>query len=307
MKQILIISDDFVLASDVEKLLLQRYSTRIFPNIQAALDSIYESVPNLVVVEMKKGDPETEILVRNLKEEPLFSQLPILAILQGGYESREWDGLLIDDFIRKEDIKQEMSARADLCVSRSERIVEINPLTRLPGNITIQRQIQDRLDRNESFALAYADIDFFKPFNDKYGFGRGDEVLRITGRIILNMVKNMRSRRSFVGHIGGDDFIYILETDLIERVSMEIVKAFDEIIPTFYDSEDRQRGFIQSRDRQGNRLDFPFMCLSVGITDTMAGPFRHYGEMTEAATDMKKYAKQSRDSCYKIDQRRSAS
>ncbi|HNS53919.1 MAG TPA: hypothetical protein PKH25_03990, partial [Syntrophales bacterium] len=109
---------------------------------------------------------------------------------------------------------------------------------------------------------------------------------------------------SFVGHIGGDDFVYIMSPEGIEAASQELVTTFDRIIPGFYDAEDRERGCIQSVDRQGAARTFPLTSISIGITDTSAGPFSHFGEMTERASEMKKYAKQFPGSCFKWDRRR---
>jgi diguanylate cyclase (GGDEF)-like protein len=182
----------------------------------------------------------------------------------------------------------------------------VNPLTKLPGNISINRQIQGRLDSGEIFALAYADLDHFKPFNDYYGFTRGDEVIRIAGRLILNIVKNMQAQGSFIGHIGGDDFIFIMDLGLVEDAAKEIIDAFDRIIPTLYEPEDRERGYIETEDRQGIRRQFPFVALSIGITSNKQKHFIHFGEVTEVACEMKGQAKQVRGSCYMIDRSQSA-
>ncbi|MCX5813526.1 MAG: GGDEF domain-containing protein [Proteobacteria bacterium] len=201
------------------------------------------------------------------------------------------------------DLEREILPRVELCIIRSERVVEINPLTRLPGNISINKQIQDRLDANEIFALAYLDIDHFKPFNDKYGFSRGDEVIKVVGRLILNIVKNKQAQNSFVGHIGGDDFIYIMNEDIVEETSAEIVGAFNRIIQTFYDPEDREKSCIQSRDRQGNIKIFSFMTVSIGSASNKYGHFVHYGEITEIASKMKTQAKRLKGGGFKMDRR----
>ncbi len=304
MKTIIIVSQDIVLTSLVERAFQGRYRILTFSAIQYALDSIYNSIPNLIILEIRAGDEATVRHLNNLKEEPIFSQLPVLAVLDHR-ESCNWDRLLVEDYIPISDLEHDIVCRAELCILRSERVVEINPLTRLPGNISINRQIQERIDRGEMFSLAYADLDYFKPFNDKYGFSRGDEVIRMTGRLILSIVRNGQPKSSFVGHIGGDDFVFITEIGPAEKIAGEITAAFDRIIPTVYDPEDRDRGSIESHDRQGVLRSFPVMAISIGLTDTQTRKPGHYGEMTEAASEMKKYAKQFKQSCFKSDRRRS--
>jgi diguanylate cyclase (GGDEF)-like protein len=308
MKTIVLISPDMALMSIIEKMLQDYYRVVAFKTIQAALDYIYNSIPNLIILDIDLKDEVTITILANLKEDPIFSQLPVLAIL-GDQEpsSYQWENILVEDFLWKSDIVKGMVTRVNLSIIRSERVVEINPLTRLPGNISINKQIQDRLDRGTEFALAYGDLDHFKPFNDYYGFSRGDEVIKVTGRLVLNTAKGIQPKNSFVGHIGGDDFVFIMDLNVIEEAAEEIISAFDRIIPTFYDPEDRERGSIQSLDRQGHVRRFPLITLSIGITHNRHRAFNHYGELTEIASGMKSHAKHHKGSCYRVDKRQDIS
>jgi len=302
MKTILIVSQDPLLTNLAERLLTPRFRTIVLGGMVSAVDAIYNDIPNLVIAEVPSGDDATVESINNLKEDPMFNQLPILAVI-GDQPTPEWEGIFVEDYLRKGDLEKDLFSRVSLAVSRSERVVEINPLTRLPGNISINRQIEDRLGRGDLFSFAYADLDYFKPFNDKYGFSRGDEVIKITGRLILNFVKNRQPKGSFIGHIGGDDFVFIMEPGLIEGACGDIIRAFDQIIPTLYDSEDRERGGIQSKDRRGTARFFPFMGISIGVSGTTIRSFSHFGELTGAASEMKHFAKKTKGSSYSMDKR----
>lgn len=301
---LIVISRDMALKTMLERLLGHVFSLVLFDNVGCALDHIYNVSPGLIIIDLTEFDPKALETLNNLKGDPMFSQLPVVAVLADEPEDPDWRSLLVEDYIRHADLEKEIYTRIKLCILRAERVVEINPLTRLPGNISINRQIQKRLDRDQVFGLAYADLDNFKPFNDYYGFSRGDDVIRVTGRLILSMVKNKQPLGSFVGHIGGDDFIYITDLDVMEEVSTEIVAAFDRIVPTFYDEEDREKGHVKSIDRQGNIVVFPIVTISIGITGSQLREYSHYGEITELASEMKGYAKASTGSCFKIDNRR---
>lgn len=305
-KTIVVISQDMVLKSMIEGFLRDAFTVVVFNNIQSAIDFIYNTIPDLVAIDFTIFDNQSANILNNLKGDPMFSQLPVLAILSEIPDNSLWGSLLVEDYIRRSDVDKDIYPRAHLAILRSERVVEINPLTRLPGNISINRQIQKRLDASQAFAVAYADLDNFKPFNDHYGFTRGDEMIRVTGRLILNIVKNRQSQEGFVGHIGGDDFIYVIGIDAVEEISNEIIEAFDRIVPTFYDAEDREKGFIKSVDRQGNIKVYPVISISVGITHNKIRRFFHYGEITEVASEMKRFAKTFKGSCFKIDQRHTA-
>lgn len=302
-KTLVVISQDMVLKGIIEGFLRDMASVVVFSNIQSAIDFIYNTIPNLIIIDLTIYDDLSVGVLNDLKGDPIFSQLPVMAVLSDNPEISRWSSLLVEDYIRRSDLERDIYTRVNLAILRSDRAIDINPLTRLPGNITINRQIQERLDLSHAFALAYADLDNFKPFNDYYGFSRGDEMIRVTGRLILNIVKNRQSQEGFVGHIGGDDFIYVVALNLVEEITNEIIETFDRIVPTFYDTEDREKGYIKSVDRQGNIKTYPITSISIGITHNKIKKFSHYGEITEVASEMKRFSKTFKGSCFKIDQR----
>lgn len=304
-KTIAIVNKDVAFGSELESLLQNLpYSFTFFSHMRFALDYIYNSLPDLLLIDLHKEEPENISLLRELKRDPIFGQIPTVVIVDKKHCFAEDDLSIIDDYVRRTEVQKELELIVRLCMARTERVVETNPLTRLPGNITIAKQIQQRLDNGEIFAVAYTDLDYFKPYNDKYGFVRGDEVLKMLGRLVLNIVRQWQPQNSFVGHIGGDDFVFIVSVDIVQDVAQEIIDTFKKIVPTFYDSEDRVKKCIDSVDREGIRKKFPIMGLSIGIAQNQYRKFSHYGEMAEVASEMKKYAKTSGGSCYKVDKRR---
>ena len=303
MEAVTIISKDPSFQTMSSRILQDHFRTVSFGDFKPALDYIYNDTPALVVIDIPEGDDTTISFINLIKEDPLFSRLPILVVFDGDINHWDWENILCEDYLRKADAERDILLRVKLGVMRFERVVEINPLTRLPGNLAIARQIQRRLDNNEIFALAYADLDNFKPFNDRYGFGRGDELIRMTGRIILNVVKDTQSQGCFIGHIGGDDFVVIMKPDLIEKAAENIILRFDTMIAGFYDTADWDAGYIFAADRKGVWSKLPVTSISIGITDTERRTFSHHGELMQMASDMKGYAKKFAGSCYKMDQR----
>jgi diguanylate cyclase (GGDEF)-like protein len=303
MEAVMIISKDRSFQAKSNRILQDHFRTVSFGDLQPAVDYIYNDAPALVIIEITKGDDSTVSFLSLLKEDPLFSRLPILVVFDEDIDPRGWENILFEDYIRKVDTERDILPRVNLGIMRFERVVEINPLTRLPGNLSITRQIQRRLDNNEIFALAYADLDNFKPFNDRYGFGRGDELIKMTGRIILNTVKDSQLQGFFVGHIGGDDFVLIMKPDLIEKAAENIIERFDTLIAGFYDTADWDAGYIFAADRKGVWSKLPVTSISIGITDTERRAFSHHGEMMQRASEMKGYAKKFAGSCCKMDQR----
>jgi diguanylate cyclase (GGDEF)-like protein len=299
---ILIISGSVSTANVLKKTLTGMGKVTVFSHFSSTFDFVYSEIPLLMIVDVFE-EKETIPLLNSFKEDPLFAGVPVLAILDEEQTTVDWETIQADDYIQRRFIEAEILMKAQLCILRSTRVVEVNPLTRLPGNIAINRQIQQRIDNHRLFAMAYVDLDHFKPFNDNYGFSRGDDVLKITGRLIMNIVKGNYPQSSFVGHIGGDDFVFITEPSIMEDICRDLIDAFDHIIPTFYDSEDRQAGFIQSKDREGHVKMFPFLSITIGVVYADGQYYTHYGEVTEIASEMKQFAKKRAGSCYKINRR----
>lgn len=302
MKTIALITRDSSRIKSVTDILNGIYNIVPLDSINRLFEFCFNSTPDLIMLNDDVIDAGTAEITSTIKSDPLFGHLPVIAIINDtGTLDRTYLKSIIDDYIHAPFDEKDITFRIDLCISRAEKILETNPLTRLPGNITIIKEIQRRIDSDDFFALAYTDIDYFKPFNDAYGFSRGDEVIRMTGRLISNIIK-MYAKDSFIGHVGGDDFIFIVSGD-IEKICKELIANFDGIVPTFYDTADREKGFIESIDREGNKKTFPLLSLSIGIAHNTNRKFSHYGKVSEIATELKSYAKKFKGSCYKIDNR----
>jgi len=177
-----------------------------------------------------------------------------------------------------------------------------NPLTNLPGNVPIQREIDARLKRGEPFVAAYLDLDHFKPYNDIYGFRRGDDILRLVGELLR---EHTDPARDFVGHIGGDDFIVLWGSPDWQERTEALLRTFDARIPEFYHPEDRARGGIEAEDRQGRTVFFPLCALSVGAV-VIDEPQRYesHHAVAEAASVAKKMAKKTPGSSLFVERRR---
>ncbi|MCL2670155.1 MAG: hypothetical protein FWE89_05670, partial [Syntrophaceae bacterium] len=165
MKTLLLISPDPLFTAAADHILSAHFRTVIPCEIASAIDIIYNDTPDLLVVDLAAGDKATVAFINNLKDDPLFSPLPILVVVgEQQPVAARWEDLFVEDWLRRSDLERDLLSRVQLAVVRSGRTVEVNPLTRLPGNISINRQIQKRMGL-EHFSLAYADLSDFKPFN----------------------------------------------------------------------------------------------------------------------------------------------
>ena len=272
---------------------------------RGAVETLFTDPPDMLVVDAALADIPGASLVTMVKSENVYRQLPVALIMDEAALASDidWCAVEVDELLTRPLTSAMLRARVTLALARATRSLDANPLTKLPGNTSIIGRIQDLIDRRQDFALAYADLDYFKSFNDKYGFSRGDEVLMMTARIIVNTVRSVGGPTAFVGHVGGDDFVFILDIDRVEQACRTVVASFDGIVPHFYDADDRDRGFIQSVDREGNRRSFPLMAISIAVVFNRDGRLKHFGEASQTAMTLKKKAKENPKSCYVLDKR----
>ncbi|MBI3595788.1 MAG: diguanylate cyclase [Nitrospirae bacterium] len=187
-----------------------------------------------------------------------------------------------------------------------EMNLDANPLTRLPGNLAIEKALLTRLQEAVPFAFCLVDLDNFKAFGDRYGYIRGSEVLKRVAAILTDSVKTLGSGPDFLGHIGGDDFVIITDPLRMEKLCEKVIHDFDETIPAFYDEEDRRRGYIISRDRKDVEQQFPFMTVSIAVVTNQKRVITSPMQVAEIAAQLKQYAKTFPRSVYVVDQRRTA-
>ena len=160
----------------------------------------------------------------------------------------------------------------------------------MPGSPAIEQEARRRLEAREPFAFLYADLNHFKPYNDVYGFERGDAVIRETARLLVE-VSQEEGGDAFVGHIGGDDFVVIVPVEQAAVVANRVAARFDEAACGFYDPADRERGGLRARDREGRWRDFPLLSLAIGVAVAATDGRDGYSRIVRAASEMKAWCK----------------
>ena len=174
--------------------------------------------------------------------------------------------------------------------TRIEAARHANPLTFLPGNIPISLHMQRLLDNGSEFVACYADLNNFKPFNDHYGYWRGDQMIRLVARLAT---AHCDARRDFVGHVGGDDFMLIFQSSNWLQRCKNIVDEFAREAITLFDDSARLAGGIHAEDRHGVQRFFPCTTLAIGAVRITPGRFRHAEEVANLAAVAKHEAKQA--------------
>jgi diguanylate cyclase (GGDEF)-like protein len=304
---ILVVEDDQFLARllDVE-LSSTGYGVRIAYDGEQGLEAAFERCPDLVLADVMMPKMDGFEMVRRLRGDARTESVSIILVTARGLQTDKLTGLTAgaDDYIVKPFDNDELLARVAGVLRRAEYMKSQSPLTGLPGNVRIEDEIQARVDLRQPFAVLYLDLDNFKAFSDRYGFVRGDEALRATGHLIRDTAKEVAGPGTFVGHIGGDDFVVVCEPERAELVAQQVIRRFDALSPALYEEEDRARGHIEAEDRQGNLRRFPLLSISIGIASTTARDFGHRAEAVGVATELKNFAKRDPHSSYATDRRR---
>ena len=247
-------------------------------------------------------------LIRELKRDPFTAIVPAL-ILSARHEPAQVEGWFaagVDEVVSGLFSPAEQRARIDAILTRTERDVSVHPSTRLPGTTEIERAIRRNLDAGGEFAVCYADLDHFKEFNDRYSYYDGDRVIYILSRILHDVVKGLLGVNGFVGHIGGDDFIFVIPFPAVNEVCTEIISVFDTLVPLQYNDQDRRAGYFFGKDRRGQLHRVPLMTLSIGIVSNRSRKFTHPAQVSELATEMKSYAKTLPGSVFVVDRRQAS-
>lgn len=208
-----------------------------------------------------------------------------------------------EEFIHGEWIDRLVGVRIKRVIDRNRRDVSVNPSTQLPGTAIIERELKRQLEMQCPIAVCYADLDNFKAYNDYYGYYNGDKVVKLTARIIKDCVFDL-CREGFVGHIAGDDFLFIIPKDLVDTVCSWIIRTFDALVTYRYEEDDRQRGFITTKNRRGIVEDYPILTISIAVIVNDNGKFAHIGELSKMMADLKKAAKQKAGSNFLIERRK---
>jgi len=261
--------------------------------------------PDLVIVDYKMPKRDGISVCLELKKDILLSHMPIIMLTGKSETSDKVSGLNAgaDDYMVKPFEPEELIARIRMSIRRASRDLEANPLTRLPGNVSILNELQDRIDNNSPFAVCYADLDKFKSYNDKYGFKHGDELIKECARILIRACAECGNKNDFIGHIGGDDFVVITTPDKVDVLCTSIIKEFDKAAPMFYNEEDRKAGFIFANDRKGILQKIPITSISIGVVSNEKRTLSHVAEISEIGAELKKYAKTIEHSNYIKDSR----
>lgn len=306
-RELVFVADDHSdIVSFVEvNLRLEGFDVATASDGEEALRRVLELTPDLVILDVMMPKMDGFEVCQRLRGDPRTKYLPVIMLTAKSLSADKVVGLTsgADDYIIKPFDPIELVARVNSALRRSREMRAMNPLTQLPGNVQVQDEVAKALRDDRPFGLMYIDLDHFKAFNDHYGFLRGDEAIKVLAKCTSEAVQRHAGSSAFVGHVGGDDFVAIVDWDAVETTAKEIIEAWDNAVPTLYESHDARRGYIEVANRRNEIHRFPLSTVSIGIATNARRPITNSWEAAEIATEMKQYAKRQAGSSYAIDRR----
>ncbi len=275
-------------------------------NGEEALALVKQQRPDIMIVDYMMPVMTGPELCKAVKQDIFLRHVPIIMLTGKKEVQDKVEGINAgaDDYVIKPFEPEELLARVQMVLRRTAQGLEANPLTRLPGNASIQQELDKRIREGNGIAACYVDLNRFKAFNDHYGFKRGDDVIAGTARVLMEASRAKGGSNDFLGHIGGDDFILLSDPDIAEELCEEILKRFDEMAIQLYDPEDQARGYILHKDRSGNEIQAGFLSVAIALVSTKDRPLDHPAEIAEIGAQLKALAKQSEKSTYVTDRRK---
>ena len=306
---ILVIEDDAAIRLLlVDTLEDEGYVVLSSPDAEGAWPLLHRRTPDLILLDLMLPGMDGNEACRRLRTEPLLSDVPVLMLTARNSLDDRIEGLSAgaDDYIVKPFHPRELIARVATHLRRSERERNLNPLTHLPGNRAIERAVEIQVARHQAFAVCYIDIDQFKTYNDRYGFSAGDGVIRLLADILRRTVLE-DDPLAMLGHIGGDDFLALMDIERAGLVCETIIAEFGLALPALYSAEDLARGHVTSLNRRGKEEQIPLMSLSIAVVPVgPQDPPEHasIAGLSQSAAEIKSFLKSKEGSGYLIDRRR---
>jgi PleD family two-component response regulator len=270
-----------------------------------ALDLLSKHQPDLLLLDLMMPHMDGFAVLERIRQSRESRRLPVIMLTAHDRCCTRVKGLRggANDYVTKPFDQEELLARVSNMLETSQSQREANPLTGLPGNLAIEREVQRRLTGGDAFGAMYVDIDHFKGFNDHYGYARGDRAISFLAHVLCGTVDQLGDPGDFVGHIGGDDFLVVCESARAEAIARAVVDGFDAGVPALHDAEDLEAGYLQSQTRTGEIARIPLISLTIALIAEAAGRFSHHAAMSDALAELKAHGKRQRGSVVVIERR----
>ena len=306
LKEIYIIDDDESSILVFNKLFENDTEYKFISVKSDQIDIALKNIPSIIIINEDAIEVDIVELCKKIRSDDDNSITPIIVVSSNSEKEHRIQILKesVEYYIKKPVNAQYLY----YTIKNLGRLITINrrisPLTGLPGNVQIHAELKKRISNKEEFSVLYLDLDNFKAYNDVYGFLKGDEIIKFTADTIMTSIHSLIPNNSFIGHIGGDDFIAIVPTLNCEDVCKDIIANFDANVVRFFTEDDVEKGYIEVANRKGVIEQFQLTSISIGVVEADVGRFANILEIGEVGAQVKHMAKSVMGSSYAIDRRK---
>ena len=269
------------------------------------IDIALKNIPFLIIINEDAIDRDVVEVCKKIRRDEDNQITPIIVVSSNSDRKHKLDVLSqsVEYYIKKPVDTDYLY----YTIKNLNRLLNINrkisPLTGLPGNVQIHAELKKRISKGQEFSVLYLDLDNFKAYNDVYGFLKGDQIIEFTAQTIMQCIHSMFLENSFIGHIGGDDFIAIVPTVEVDEICQSIIACFDKNVTKFFTEEDLEKGYIEVANRKGIIEQFALTSISIGVVIVEKGRFNNILEIGDVGAQVKHVAKSVMGSSYAVDRR----
>jgi len=308
LKQIYVFDTTIKLLNDLREMFKDDKSYKFKCVETQKIDCVLKEIPDVIIINEDNLKDKLHSVCSRIRNDSDNAITPIIVLSSNEDFSHKLEVIKdsVEYFVEKSLGKEYIY----YTIKNIARLLTVNrtvsPLTGLPGNVKIQSELKKRLSLKEEFTVLYLDLDNFKAYNDVYGFVRGDEIIELTAKVITQNVFKLEDSDVFVGHIGGDDFVAIIDGHVnYDKVCQDIIAEFDSSVQSYFNKEDIEKGYFEVPNRKGIMEEFPLTSLSIGVVTADKGRFKNILEIGEVGAQVKHLAKSTPGSCYAVNRRTS--
>jgi PleD family two-component response regulator len=294
-KQRVLVVEDEAHLRDVLRIQLESENFEVLQakDGREGLEVALQALPDLVLLDVMLPHMDGYEVCRRLRGTFATRHIPIIMLtakseIEGRIQGLEGGA---NDYVSKPWEKKELMLRIRNALDWSRQQRAASPLTGLPGNVSINDELRRLLALEKPFAMLQIDIDFFKAFNDHYGYTRGDQAIQALARILVETSHRFGGSSNFIGHIGGDDFVVLTTPEMAEPLGEAITTEFDEAVKGLYDPEDFARGYVEVPNRRHHIERFPIMTVTIAMVNTERHSVTHLAQLIDIAQELKAHGK----------------
>lgn len=304
MKQkskILLFIDDKVLTSSVTKELQKLHCVLSFSK-ENPMSTVFDEVPHLIVVDENFKGGEGQNIALGIKNDVVLQYIPIILLHRQGEKVHKHFSK-IDHCLPKEQLRKRLVPAAKEILTKNHNELDLNPLTSLPGTRSTVLHIEQAIRSHKLFAVCCVDLSNLAAFNSTYGDARGDEIIVRLSQIVKEVLSVQGTPDDFLGHLGGDDLIFLTRSSHAVGVCEAIIQKFDATITDFYDPHDREQGHIVQRNAEGILTEYGIMSINIAIVHNDHMPLTEMSQISRIAGELMRYMKNRHGSSFMKDRR----